>query len=520
MNDNIGRQGSSKRIREPLSVAEDEMERDRRELYEFGPFRLEPAERKLLRGNELVVLMPKAFDTLVLLVRNNGHLLEKDELIRALWPNSFVEEGNLTNNISLLRKALGDDPAYIETVPKRGYRFVGAVQRLSNAKTLRLMDASPESSVEHLSPQQAVPAWWWERRFWIGSGLAILLVIAALTWNMRRRTTAASTARIESLAVLPLENISGDPAQDYLAAGVTDELITALGRIRSLRVISRTSVMQYKGAHKPMTEIAHQLNVDAIIEGTVSRSGNHVRITANLLQAVPEKHLWAQSYDSEVGDALSVQGQIAQSVAREIQVTVTQKERTLLASARPVNPEAQDLYFRGYYVLHEATEESQEKAIRYLQQAIEKDPGYAAPYAALAMAYANWVPGANSPRDRMPKAREFALKALSLDNGVTNAHYAMGQVALFYDWDWTTAEKELQEELELNPNYVDARSWLARALVTRGKTEEAVVEAKRSIDLSRTARGWDYPTWVFILARRHDLARERAQEMVDLEPNL
>jgi tetratricopeptide (TPR) repeat protein len=268
-----------------------------------------------------------------------------------------------------------------------------------------------------------------------------------------------------------------------------------------------------------MTEIAQQLNVDAIIEGTVSRSGNHVRITANLLQAAPEKHLWAQSYDSEVGDALSVQGQIAQSVAREIQVTLTQKEIALLATPRPVNPEAQDLYFRGGYVVKQSTEEAQKKAIRYFQQAIEKDPGYAAPYASLATVYALWMPGENSPRDRMPKAREFASKALSVDNGVIYAHFALGASALLYDWDWTMAENEFQKELEINPNHVLTHELRARALVTRGRAEEAVAEANRSLGLSPAVADWDYSVWIFILGRRYDLAQELAQKEVDLEPN-
>jgi len=277
-------------------------------------------------------------------------------------------------------------------------------------------------------------------------------------------------------------------------------------------------VMQYKGTKKPLPEIARTLNVDAIIEGTVSRSGSHVRITANLLQALPEKHLWAQSFDSEVGDALNVQGQIAQAVAHEIQATLTPKERNLLATRRPVNPEVQDLYFRGSYVLAQGTEQTDEKAIRYFQQAVEKDSGYAEPYSALAMAYAIWLPGANRPRDRMPKAREFALKALSLDNNVTNAHYALGAIALLYDWDWSAAEAEFHKELELNPSSV-AHQWLARALVTRGKTEEAVAEAKRTLGLSTSVVDWDNAVWIFILARRYDLARELATKVVDLEPN-
>ena len=503
MSDETGRRTSLKKIGEPLPAATGALDQDTAELYEFGPFRLEPGERKLSRNNEPVVLTPKAFDTLELLVRNSGHLLEKDELIRALWPDSFVEEGNLSNNIFVLRKALGEDPPYIETIPKRGYRFVGAVRQLPR----------PPAHVPHVAtkPPKMV-------LFTVALVIAVATVVGLAIYR-QRLLAGRSGPPIQSIAVLPLTNLSGDADQDYFADGMTDALITDLAKIGSLRVISRTSVMQYKGTKKPLPEIARDLNVDAIIEGTVSRSGNHLRITANLLQAPPEKHLWAESYDSEVGDALTVEAQLAQAVAHEIQVTLTPKERNLLATPRPVDPEAQDLYFRGAYVVKQGTEETQEKAIRYFHQAIEKDPGYAIPYAALATVYALWTPGENSPSERMPKAREFALKALSLDNGVIYAHYALAAVALFYDWNWTTAESEFQRELELNPNHVLTHESHARALVTRGKTEEAVAEANRALRLSPAVADWDYSVWIFILARRYDLAQKLAQKEVDLEPN-
>ena len=503
MSGETGRRTSLRNSPEPLPAETVAFGQDTAELYEFGPFRLEPAERRLSRNNEPVVLTPKVFDTLVLLVRNSGHLLEKDELIRTLWPDSFVEEGNLSNNIFVLRKTLGEDPPYIETIPRRGYRFVGAVRQL----------ASPPSRIPDVATKRTkmVP-------FTVTLAMAVATILGLVIYRQNFLVHHSGPA-IQSVAVLPLTNLSSDADQDYFADGMTDALITDLGKISALRVISRTSVMQYKGTKKPLPEIARDLNDDAIIEGTVSRSGNHIRITANLLQASPEKHLWAQSYDSEVSDALSVQGQIAQSVAREIQVTLTPKEKNLLATRRPVNPEAQELYFRGGYVVNQSTEETSEKAIRYFQQAIEKDPSYAAPYASLATAYAFWMPGANSPRDRMPKAREFASKALSLDNGVTYAHFALGAVALLYDWDWTTAENEFQRELELNPNHILTHELRARSLVTRGKTEEGVAEAKLALGLSRAVADWDYTAWLLILARRYDLARELAQKEVDLEPN-
>jgi TolB-like protein/DNA-binding winged helix-turn-helix (wHTH) protein len=499
----------------------------RARMVRFATFEVDLNARELRKGGVKIKVHGQPFEVLAMLLERPGEIVPREELKQKLWPtDTFVDFDHGVNTaINRLREALGDsaeNPRFVETIPRRGYRFVAPVELPA-----ALPETKPDAAVASTFPPNNGGADRASRvpkrpskTVLFAAALGIAGVAVLVLPSVRQRLFARrSGPLIQSLAVLPLSNLSGDADQDYFADGMTDALITDLGKIGSLRVISRTSVMQYKGTKKPLPEVARDLNVDAIIEGTVSRSGNHLRITANLLQASPEKHLWAQSYDSEVGDALTVQGQIAQSVAHEIQVTLTQKERNLLSPPRPANPEARDLYFRGRYVSTETTEESQEKAIRYFQQAIEKDPGYAAPYAALAMVYANWVPGANRPRDRMPKAREFALKALSLDNGVTNAHYALGMVALFYDWDWTTAEKEFQWELELNPNHVSAREWLARALLTRGKTEEAVAEANRSLGLSPAVTDWDYPTWVFILARRYDLARERAQEMVDLEPN-
>jgi tetratricopeptide (TPR) repeat protein len=297
-------------------------------------------------------------------------------------------------------------------------------------------------------------------------------------------------------------------------------LTTDLGKIGALRVVSRTSAMQYKATKKTLPDIARELNVDAVIEGTVARSGSHLRLTASLIQATPEKHLWAESYESEVGNVLSVQGQITRTVARQIQVKLTQKEQILISSARSANPEAQDYYFRGRYISGTSqTAESSEKAINYFQQAILKDPNYAAAYAGLAGVYASWIPGMKRPRDLMPKAKEFALKAVALDNTLADAHSALGSVALFYDWNWSAAEEEFQRTMELNPNHVWAHEWHSRGLVTRGQTGEAISEAQLSIALTPSPLTWDYPIWVFFLARRYDLALERAKELLDVAPN-
>jgi TolB-like protein/DNA-binding winged helix-turn-helix (wHTH) protein len=500
----------------------------RARMVRFATFEVDLNARELRKGGVKIKVHGQPFEVLAMLLERPGEIVPREELKQKLWPtDTFVDFDHGVNTaINRLREALGDsaeNPRFVETIPRRGYRFVAPVELPA-----ALPETKPDAAVASTFPPNNGGADRASRvpkrpskTVLFAAALGIAGVAVLVLPSVRQRLFARrSGPLIQSLAVLPLSNLSGDADQDYFADGMTDALITDLGKIGSLRVISRTSVMQYKGTKKPLSEIARDLNVDAIIEGTVSRSGNHVRITANLLQASPEKHLWAQSYDSEVNDALTVQGQIAQSVAREIQVTLTQKERNLLAAPRPANPDAQDLYFRGMFVLSEGTKEREEKAIRYFQQAIEKDPGYAEPYSALAIVYAIWVPGANRPRDRMPKAKECALKALALNSGVVHAHYALGAMALLYDWDWTAAEEQFQRELEMNPNHLLSHGWRARELVTRGKTEEAVAEAKRVIGLSpNNPLDWDYPTWVFILARRYDLARERAQEEVDLEPN-
>jgi TolB-like protein len=328
------------------------------------------------------------------------------------------------------------------------------------------------------------------------------------------------TPVIKSLAVLPLVNLSSEADQDYFADGMTETLTTDLGKIGALRVISRTSAMQYKNTKKPLREIARELNVDALVEGTVARSGSHLRITANLVQASPEKHLWAESYESEIGDALAVQAKIAQAVARQIQVKLTQKEQTLLAPARPVNPEAQDLYLRGLYTfLSGGTAASSEKAINFYRRALEKDPNYAAAYAGMAQAHATWHPGMSRPRDLMPKAKGFSLKALALDDTLASAHSTLANIELLYDWNWSAAEEEFKRTMELNPNYVWALERHSRALVTSGRTEEAIAEAKLSIGLDPSPLSGDYTIWVFILAHRYDLALTHAQELFEMAPN-
>jgi TolB-like protein/DNA-binding winged helix-turn-helix (wHTH) protein len=486
----------------------------------FGDFEADLRAGELHKHGVRIRLQDQPLKILTTLVERAGDVVSREEFRQALWPaDTFVDfDHGLSAAVNKLREALcdsADHPRYVETIPRRGYRFIAEVDGFVAPPTVaepQAQPAPPPRTKALLRPALLA-----------GSGLlGVAVVLVGLNVGGWRECLLLrpANAHFQSIAVLPLENLSGDPSQEYFADGMTEELTTDLGKIGALRVISRTSTMQYKGSKKPLPEIARELNVDAIVEGTVARSGSHVHITANLIQASPERHLWAESYESEVADALAVQGEIAQAVGRKIGLSITEKQRELLTVPRPVNPEAQDLYMEGRFAWHFAENaEASQKAVNYFQQAIEKDPSFAKAYAALASVYSVWIPGmAQGPRDRMPKAREFAMKALALDNTISESHGTLGMIDLFYDWNWSAAEEEYKQTIALNPNYFSVHSWHARGLVARGQAEQAVAEAQRVIGLSPSPLNWDYPIWVFVLARREDLARERAEQLLRVAP--
>src|SRR5260370_30435150 len=317
------------------------MPKTEKHLYEFGPYRIDSVERLLTRDGDTIPLTPKAVDTLMALVANSGRVLDKDELMKIVWPDTFVEEGALARNISALRKALGDDiegSQYIETIPKRGYRFVAPVKDLSASTQ------TPADVDEQRNPR--------DRMRWVARlvAVALLILAAGLTYSRFIRPTHTAPVNIASLAVLPLNNPSNDPAQEYFADGMTEELINSLAKIEALRVISRTSAMTYKGVkNKPRPQIAGELKVDAIVEGSVLQSGNRVRITVQLFEGKSEKQLWAQSYEQDLRDVLALQGELASAIAREIQVKLTPQEKQRLTQARQVDPAAYLAYsYRRY----------------------------------------------------------------------------------------------------------------------------------------------------------------------------
>jgi TolB-like protein/DNA-binding winged helix-turn-helix (wHTH) protein/tetratricopeptide (TPR) repeat protein len=490
----------------------------------FGVFQMIPDSGELFRAGVKVKLQQQPLQLLVLLLQRPGMIVTREELRAILWPTeTFVDfEHGLNTAVRKIRSALGDsaeNPIFIETIPRKGYRFIAPVEE-STTETDKPTSLTPTVPAETPGEPHAVAP---ENRERSRVVLISIVIVAGLlaTFSaliMRRGQSSAGAPRIRSLAVLPIENLSGDLSQDFLADGMTEELITELGKGSALRVISRTSVMHYKGTKKTVQEIARELNVDAVLEGTVLRSRNHVRITANLVQSSPETHLWAETYDSENGDILSMQQRVADSVAQEIRVALSPREPSNSRDDLPLNPEAQDLYFRGLWALGSAGGGATQTAVDYLQGAIKKDPNFANAYGALAMAYATWYPGDPAPRENMPKARAAALKAVALDNSLACGHTALAYINLNYDWNFAEAEREFKRALELDPHSAIARDFYARELVILGRTDEALVEARRALEL-QPYESMDYPAWVFYLAHRYDDALELAQKMVASNPN-
>jgi serine/threonine-protein kinase len=356
----------------------------------------------------------------------------------------------------------------------------------------------------------------------VGGVVVALLLVALKVAGLRERLfNTAGAPQIRSLAVLPLENFSRDPEQEYFSDGMTEQLITDLAQIGALKVISRTSVMQYKGTRKPIPEIAKELGVDAVIEGSVQRSGDRVRITAQLIEATTDRHLWARSYERDMRDILAMQGEVAQAIAGEIQVTLTPREKALLASARPVNPEAHELYLRGRYFWNQRTLESYQKGLRYFEQAIEKDPNYALAYVGLADSYALMTVFANvPPGETFSRARVAAQKALELDETLAEAHASLAYIHLNYDLDWAGAKKEFRRSLELNPSYAQAHHWYAHYLTALGKMDEAFAESQRALDLDPLAPVMrEHLCWQYMIARQPDQAIERCRQDLEVRPD-
>jgi TolB-like protein/DNA-binding winged helix-turn-helix (wHTH) protein/Tfp pilus assembly protein PilF len=488
-----------------------------RRFFEFGRFRVDSVERILLADGRPVSLTPKAFETLLDLLEHSGHILEKDELLEHVWPGTFVEEGTLVQNVSTLRKVLGEAPdgsAYIETIPRRGYRFAGAV---------RVTDFEPGSE-GNFPPVPIATARRVGTPGWI-VGLSIAAVSLVILFFTRENIWPRPDPAPKKimLAILPFENLSGDSQQEYFSSGLTEEMITQLGDLEPNRlgVIARTSAMQYKGGKKDTRQIGRELGVDYILEGSVRREGDRVRITAQLIQVKDQTHLWARDYDRNLRDILALQSDVAGAIAREIKLKLTSEESARLAGAPALNPEAYEVYLKGRYFWNKRTEDGFVKAIRYFEQATALDPNYAQPYAGLADSYAllGSMPNLEISRgEAMPKAKAAALKALQLNDSLADAHTSLAFVEMQYEWDWPSSEKEFKRALELNPNYATAHQWYAVWLMSQGKQVAALEEERRAQEADPLSTIIKTDTaQLLVYAGRYDEAVQQAQRALEID---
>jgi TolB-like protein len=459
-------------------------------------------------------LQGQPVEILVMLLEQPGATITREELQKKLWPaDTFVDfEQGLNNAMNRLRVALDDDaesPHFIETVPRRGYRFIGST---NGSQQVPATDAKPGS---RLRTGLRVAA--------LGALVVMAMAAVHVGLNVRgwrdRLFTGLPRPQIQALAVLPLTNLSGDPEQEYFADGMTEALITELGKVSGPRVISRQSVMQYKSSKKSLREIAGELKVDAVLEGAVGRSGERVRVTIHLSQAIPERQLWAQEYNRGVRDALSLQGEIARAVTDEIQVKLTPEERSRLSMTRSVDPDAQDNYLRGLYFANKSTEQDLQAAITYFNRAIEKDPTFAPAYTELAMAYyfmGSPYNGGLAARKTMPQARAAVNRALQLDPSLARAHLAFGIILLPSGWNWSGTENEYQLALKLNPNCGDCHFSYGTLLTALGRNDEAIAQINQAIELdplSDLKRGW--LAAIAFFSRQYDLCIKLSENLSD-----
>lgn len=482
-------------------------------ILRFATFEVDLRAGELRKQGKRIKVQEQPFHVLTVLLQRPGQVVTREELRTQNWPpDTFVDFDNSLNTaINKLREALGDsadNPRFIETLPRRGYRFLASVSGIEG-------DARGYRNGEVGSGM---------RRFrWTVALVSFAVVAAALfvlnVFRVRDRILGSTRIPpIQSLAVLPLTNLSSDPDQEYFSDGMTDALITDLAQMGSVKVISRTSIMRYKKTDKSLPEIARELKVGGIIEGTVQRSGDRVRITAQLIEGATDKHLWAQSYERDVKDVLALQDELARSIAGEIKARMTRQVQVRSgASHHPVNPKAYEAYLRGLAYSKQPCDECQGTSLEYFNRAIQIDPQWAPAYAQLARSYHYMASGGNS--EFFPKSKAAALKALELDEGLSEPHASMGFILHNYDWDWSGSEREYKRALELNPNNSEAHHGYALLLMAAGRNKEAVAEIRRAEELDplfltvRINVGL-----VYSCGGEHDEAIEQLQSIVKQEP--
>ena len=459
----------------------------------FDNYELDIRAGQLRKNGIKLRLRGQPLQVLAILVEHAGEVVTREELQRQIWTaDTFVDfDHGLHNAIARIREALGDSaetPRYIETLPRLGYRFIGAVEDLPAPRVAEGPVAIPASQ----SVIQATPL---KRNLTLVLTLCALILLPLAAWMVRRYVLAKPAAQpIRSIAVLPLANLSGDPSEEFFADGMTDQLITDLAKIGSLRVISRTSVLQYKSTKKALPEIARELNVDAIVEGSVVRSGPRVRVTAQLVQAPSDQHLWAETYDRDLGDILKLQGDVAGAIAQQVRTQLTPTQQSQLRVAHAVNPAAYDAYLKGrlFFVNGFFNPDELRKAQHYFEESLQRDPKFALAYAGLADSYVYSAFAGAMPRDQAYQSAKAELaQALALDDSVGEAHDTLGLLSSNFDWDWETADREFSRAIALAPSYSCAHEDRAMFLALLGRRADALSEIRQidQLDYGSSAAG-------------------------------
>ena len=501
------------------------------DFYEFGRFRVKSDERVLRRGEDLVPLTPKAFDILLTLLENDGRIVNKDDLMKKVWPNTFVEEGNLTQNVSLLRKALGESangPQFIETVPRRGYRFVAPVNRVAengqdhvieNAAELptqlptNAQETQPSSKARSISDSgrwtslsRRLPA--------VALTLAIVLAaVAGVAYLSARNKAGASPNAIQSIAVLPFVDDSVDGDAEFLDDEIAASLVNSLTKLPKLRVVPRSVMVTYKGRNVDPREVGQELNVRAVVTGRVHRRGDTISIQADLIDLDSVSQIWGQHYERRLSDILLVQEEISRDIFENLRLKLNVEEQKQL--------EAYRLYLKGRNAWNKRTREGMQQGIDFFQQAINADPNYAAAYAGLADCYnMQVIYGVDSPRDGFPKAKAAAVKALEMDETLAEAHTSLAFIKFRWDRDRVEAEREFLLAIKHKATYAPAHQWYSSYLVALERFDEAIAEAKRTAELEPLSfTGSSHLGWILYLAGRNDEAIAQCTKILNLDPN-
>lgn len=513
--------------------------------YRFDKFELDPVRRVLLKGGKAIALKPKIFETLLVLVRNSGRVMDKNELMQQVWPDTVVEEVNLAHNVSILRKTLGqqsDETRFIITVPGKGYGFVAAVTQsqrsaptaasLSEYDFMRTGVVDEEEAPEQGGTESALPAKRKSRKtarllvsrpFALAATLVALAITIALTLFVyrSRKRDAQPLSQIRSIAVLPFKPLIAESRDEALELGMADTLIHNLSNIRSITVRPLSAVRKYTSLEQDAVAAGREQKVDAVLDGNIQRSGEKIRVTVRLVRVIDGREIWTEHFDEQFTDIFSVQDSVSSKVSGVLSLTLTGEEKELLTKRQTADVEAYQLYLMGRYHLNRLTDESLRKALDYFRRAIDKDSSYALAYTGLADAYISLADfDALPPKETFPKAKQAAEQALKLDENLAEAHVSLANVRFLYEWDWTGPEDEYKRAIAISPGYSEAHQMYGYYLSGRGRFDEALREMRRAQELDPVSLAKITGVGeVLHMARRDDEAIEAFRKVLEMDPN-